>query len=159
MEQNTCPPFKAVTLIKVNFNGRGWIILFSQFFKCKALHCSLKQFILRKHTFFFLGEKESCFFWSIQSRSSNKAAVSLLPKNKPTAECLLKHTCERELLYELCSSKVATPGVMTKVRSQHKESCHGNLYGQKCQILSGHGSISIQLTLWPGLLCNLTLRF
>lgn len=32
----------------------------------------------------------------------------------------------------LCT-KVATAWMMTKERSQHKGSCHGNLYRQKCR--------------------------
>lgn len=50
--------------------------------------------------------------------TSFKRAVSNLPRL-----CFIKTG--------LCS-KIATPRVMTKERSQHKGSCHGNLYGQQC---------------------------
>lgn len=59
------------------------------------------------------------------------------------AVCVCVCSCS---FYELCfistepCSKGASPCVMTKERSQHKGSCHGNLYGQKCHTLTGFGS-------------------
>lgn len=70
-------------------------------------------------------------FLTAQNKCSAQAAFSLPSMNTLLLRCL---TLVRS---GLCSSEEATLSVMTTVRAQHKESCQGNLYELKCQILSG----------------------